>query len=143
PSTIYIGASCGAYKSVNGGSTWTYAGGGLPFTFGPRVTRLAISRSNPATLYALIENITIYKSTSSGGNWFPLNAPLVGIPVTSQLPLPLVVAPDNPDSVYVGSRASGIFKSRDGGATWNTINTGLSARDIRAISVGPNSPEKI
>jgi hypothetical protein len=143
PTTVYFGASCGVYKSINGGATWTFAGNGLPPIFGQRITRIAISPSNPATLFALVNNASMFKTTNSGGNWVQLNAPAIGAPQTSLLPLPLTVAPDNAEVVYAGSRGSGIFRSNDGGASWNPVNNGLEAIDIRAILIDPNSPERI
>ena len=41
----------------------------------------------------------------------------------------------NPEVVYTGSRGLGILRSNDGGATWDTVNNGLSARDIRALVI--------
>jgi uncharacterized protein (TIGR03437 family) len=136
PSTIYIGATQGVYKSVNGGATWVFAGNGVG-----TIIRIAISRSNPARLYAIGNNSMIYKSINAGASWSPLDTPAIGI--FSSLPWPLVVAPDNPDVVYVGSRSFGIFRSNDGGATWNTVNNGLNASDIRALAIDHNSPGRI
>ena len=142
PATIYVGSEQGIYKSVNGGATWTFAGSGLPIFSGQIMNRIAISRSSPATLYALTNNGTIFKSINAGGSWAQPNGQPIG-PQFSQLPLPLVVAPDNPEVVYVGSQNSGIFRSNDGGATWNTVNNGLNARNIRAIVIDPNAPERV
>src|SRR5262245_55643035 len=106
------------------------------------MNRIAISHSSPATLYALTNSGTVFKSIDAGGSWVQLNSQPIA-PQFLQLPLPLVVAPDNPEVVYLGSQSSGIFKSNDGGATWNTVNNGLNARDIRAIVIDPNAPERV
>jgi uncharacterized protein (TIGR03437 family) len=137
PTTIYIGASRGIYKSVNGGATWAFAGNGLPFV---NFVRIAISRSNPATLYAIGNNAAMFKSINAGANWFALSTPSLGV---LSFPWPLVVAPDNPDVVYVGSRNFGIFRSNDGGATWNRVNNGLNASDIRALVIDHSSPGRV
>jgi len=143
PSTVYVGPLSGIYKSVNGGATWTFAGNGIPIFSITRITRIAISPSNPGTLYAISNNTSIYKSIDAGGNWVQLNTPAIGTPAISALPLPLAVSPDNPEVVYTGSRGLGILRSNDGGATWDTVNNGLSARDIRALVIAPNAPGKI
>ncbi|MCI0664148.1 MAG: FG-GAP-like repeat-containing protein, partial [Acidobacteria bacterium] len=135
PTTIYLGSSRGVYKSIDGGATWAFTGNGSP------TIRIAISGSNPATLYALGTNAIIFKSINAGANWVSLSTPAIGI--FSSFPWPLVVSPVDPDVVYVGSRSMGIFRSNDGGATWNTINNGLSASDIRALAIDTNSPEKL
>src|SRR5262249_45434256 len=41
------------------------------------------------------------------------------------------------------SRGLGILRSNDGGTTWNIINNGLGAKDIRALAIDSNSPEKV
>jgi len=143
PSTVYVGPLRGIYKSLNGGATWTFAGAGLPIIGITRITRIAISPSNPGTLYAMSNNTSIYKTINAGGNWVQLNTPAIGVPANSALPLPLAVSPDNPEVVYTGSRGLGIFRSNDGGATWNTVNNGLSARDVRALVIDSNAPGKV
>jgi photosystem II stability/assembly factor-like uncharacterized protein len=87
--------------------------------------------------------VSIYKTSDAGGNWVQLNTPAIGTPAISALPLPLVVSPDNPEIVYSGSRGSGILRSSDSGATWDTVNNGLSAREIRALVIDPHAPGKI
>jgi uncharacterized protein (TIGR03437 family) len=149
PATVYIGTSQGVYKSIDGGVSWAFAGSGLPIFFPPsgapvRIVRIAISRSSPTTLYALADNATIFRTNNAGSSWFQLNTPVIGPPTISAfLFLPLAVAPDNSDIVYVGSRSVGLFRSVDGGINWNTINNGLNGREIRAIAIDSNSPEKV
>jgi uncharacterized protein (TIGR03437 family) len=148
PATVYVGSSQGIYKSVDRGTSWTFAGIGLPISSPPatpvRIARIAISRGNPAIIYALADNARIFRTIDGGAFWFPLNTPGIGPPTISQsLYLPLVAAPDNSEAVYVGSRSSGLFKSNDGGTTWNTINNGLHGREIRAIVFDPNSPGRV
>src|SRR5262245_61049018 len=144
PATVYVGSSRGIYKSVNGGATWTFAGAGIPlFSAAARITRIAISPSNPGTLYAMANNASIYKTIDAGANWVQLITPAIGTPAISALPLPLAVSPDNPEVVYTGSRGLGILRSNDGGETWDTVNNGLSARDIRALVIDSNAPGKV
>jgi photosystem II stability/assembly factor-like uncharacterized protein len=142
PATVYAGAgSDSIYKSLDGGATWAFSGAGI-LDF-PIINRIAISRSNPATLYAMGEDQAIFKSTNAGANWVRLDTPEIWDPLNSSLPLPLVVSPDNPEVVYAGSRGIGMLRSDDGGTTWNIINNGLGPRDVRAIAIDSNSPEKV
>jgi len=143
PTTVYVGPLSGIYKSVNGGATWTFAGAGIPIPGITRITRIAISPSNPGTLYAMSNNTSIYKTIDAGGNWVKLNTPAIGTPAISALPLPLAVSPDNPEVVSTGSRGLGILRSNDGGATWNSVNNGLGARDIRGLVIDSNAPGKV
>ncbi|MCI0663511.1 MAG: FG-GAP-like repeat-containing protein, partial [Acidobacteria bacterium] len=145
PGTVYIGVTNGVYKSINGGATWSFAGNGLPISFPPslpvKIVGISISPSNPATIYAVADIATIFKTTNAGASWFQLNTPEIGPPII--LRVPLVVAFDNPQVVYVGSRNSGLFRSDDGGINWNTINNGMHAKDTRALAIDPNSPGRI
>jgi uncharacterized repeat protein (TIGR01451 family) len=144
PATVYLGLSQWIYKSVDRGATWTLASDGLP-TFIPaiRIIRITISRSNPASIYALGDNGTIFRTTNAAAFWSQLNAPAIGPTAISQSPLPLAMAPDNSEAVYVGSRSFGIFRSNDGGTTWSTINNGLHGREIRAIIFDSSSPGRV
>jgi len=58
------GPGSGAYKSTDGGASWTLLGNGLPS--GANVGRigLAIARSNPKVVYALVDNYAPLASTS-------------------------------------------------------------------------------
>jgi uncharacterized repeat protein (TIGR01451 family) len=136
PAIVYIGASQGIYKSIDGGANWSFAGNILQ----GRIVGIAISRSNPATIYAISNNSTLYKSVNAGADWSPLPALAIGI---SSFPWPLVVSSDDPDVVYIGSQNSGIFKSTDGGATWNTVNNGLHSSNIRALAIDHDSSGRI
>jgi uncharacterized repeat protein (TIGR01451 family) len=141
PATVYLSSSQWIYKSIDRGATWTIASNGLPnFTPAIRFIRIAISRSNPATIYVLDETGILFKTTTAAASWSSVLGPAVGPSAISQPPLPLAVAPDNSDVVYVGSRSSGLFRSNNGGITWNTINNGLHGREIRAVACDPNSP---
>ncbi len=61
------GPESGIYKTVDGGRTWTRLEGGLPA--GPHVGRigLAVSRSNPAVVYALLDNQEAKTAGLTGG----------------------------------------------------------------------------
>jgi hypothetical protein len=50
------GAGSGAHKSTDGGATWKALSNGLPS--GPHIGRigLAVARSNPKVVYALVDN---------------------------------------------------------------------------------------
>ncbi len=82
---IASGEGSGIYKSTDGGSTWKKLAGGLPI--GKYVGRfgIAVSASNSAVVYALLDNRTpdtsgrgvtggeVYRSDDKGNSWEKVN----------------------------------------------------------------------
>ena len=76
PWTIISGArEGGVFKSIDGGDSWTELGGGLPTGAGDLFGKidLAVARSAPETVYALIEapdpEDGLYRSDDGGRSW--------------------------------------------------------------------------
>ena len=134
------GPGSGAYKSTDGGATWTLLGNGLPS--GANVGRIgfAIARSNPRVVYALVDNYAppsappaggrgrggaqapdriggeVYRSDDAGSSWRKVNAE----PVATGWDFCLIqVAPDNEDVVYLPNNR--FMVSGNGGRTYRQI----------------------
>ena len=124
-------AKCDANKSVGG--TWTEVG---PLDFGDnagavtlgsgRLNTIAFHPTDADIIYVGAPNGGVWKTTDHGDNWTNLNfddKPTMSISA-------IIVDPDNPDNIWVGTGdrdagigiAMGVYKSTDGGATWNTAN---------------------
>lgn len=115
----------GIYHSTDGGVTWKASGGtapgALPTTNVGRI-EIAMAPSEPATLYAQIQDISnngllgIFKTTDGGNNWNKLtvNATLWGTQLWYDNTLR--VHPTNPNIVWSG--ALQIYRSLNGGLTW-------------------------
>ena len=121
PWTIISGArEGGIYKSVDGGSTWTKLGGGLPTGLVGKAN-IAVSRAMPDRVYVLIEakpGMGLYRSDDAGATFTLVS----DNPQLSTRPFyytTLNADPTNGDVVYAG--AEGYFKSVDGGRTWRTF----------------------
>ncbi|MEA2176200.1 MAG: hypothetical protein QOD00_3792 [Blastocatellia bacterium] len=132
PANIYLGTDKGLYKSVNGGSAWTFGGTGLPFF--SSVYDLAIDRTNPQTIYAAVFG-SVYKSVNGGANW--------STTMDTQTPMPQIAAlaidPANSSIIYAGTKGGGVLKSTDAGATWNPSNTGLAAFNINTLAISASN----
>jgi photosystem II stability/assembly factor-like uncharacterized protein len=93
------------------GKTWTTLGNFNRFIFG-----IAPGKAGLIYLYEQ-RNGKLRKSTDFGANWA----------VVGTAPIPeakvLVVSPDNPDKLWLGS--NGIYVSKDGGLTWEERSRGL------------------
>ena len=95
------GPGGGIYKSTDGGSTWKQLTDGLPKS-GIGRTGLAVSRTNPRRVYAVVDCLVPEPSTGS--------APPPAMPPTR---------PGGPNSP---PQQGGFFRSDDGGASWTRLS---------------------
>jgi photosystem II stability/assembly factor-like uncharacterized protein len=153
PATLYAGigdtsesALNGLIKSTDGGATWTDSGLG-----GSNVTVLAIDSADSSILYASTAGFNseprgfrgLFKSTDSGTSWSAINTGLEGLIDTRSRISALVISPDNPNVVYLGSEGGGVFRSADSGSTWNPFNGGLANLDVRVLALVPSDPKTL
>jgi photosystem II stability/assembly factor-like uncharacterized protein len=98
-----------------------------------RIWQIEQHPSEPDTLFAGVEDASLFVSRDRGGswqeltgltrtegrkNWFPGGG---GLCLHT-----ILVEPKNPQNLYVGISAVGVFRSRDGGVTWTNHNHSLS-----------------
>jgi photosystem II stability/assembly factor-like uncharacterized protein len=148
------GRGSGIWKSTDGGSTWKrLEGNGLPAKpFGK--VGLAIARSNPNRVYALIETSDgvplpgfeaergeLWRSDDAGANWqvVSYDRQLAG---RTQYYSRMVVAPDNADEAYFV--AGNFSKSLDGGAsTIDVAFPGVPGWDHHDIWIDPGNGNRM
>ena len=128
----------GAFKSSDGGQSWTAAGSGLPPAI---IAALAIDPANPAVVYAAVHETTqnsgVFKTTDGGQSWAAANSGLPNASVTA-----LAIHSFDSATVYAATEA-GIYKTIDGGIGWTEANTRLTAAWIRTLAVDPSNPARI
>jgi photosystem II stability/assembly factor-like uncharacterized protein len=113
-----------------------YDGTQHPWEF-KRVWHLEPSLTDPATVYAGVEDAGLFLSTDGGENWREL-AGLRGHgtgpnwqPGAGGMCLhSIILDPSNPERIYIAISAAGAFRTDDGGATWRPINKGLYSKYI-------------
>ncbi len=101
----------------------------------------------PNVFYIGVNNGGVWKTTDYGRTWFPIfdDQPTGSVG-------DVVVAPSNPDIIYVGSGeglqrpdlsvGDGVYKSNDAGKTW--INTGLKdAQQIGGLAIDPTNENRV
>ncbi len=134
------GPGSGIYKSTDGGDTWQELTNGIPAGDKGRIG-LAIARSNPQVLYAVIEHAEeggVYRSSDGGASWEKVN---------DLNPRPMYyshiyVDPNNENRVYL--LAVNFYKSEDGGRTFRqmptrpTYDVGIHS-DYHALWIDPNN----
>jgi photosystem II stability/assembly factor-like uncharacterized protein len=133
------GAGSGLYKSTDSGETWERMKEGLPEEMGKMA--IAVSRSNPEKVYALIESDSnkeargLYVSTNAGKSWSQVtNEPR--LVQRAWYYIELFVDPKNENTIYVLSAPA--LRSRDGGKTWETLSG--THGDYHDLWINPDNP---
>ncbi len=126
PDTIYTGAVSGAvYQSTDGGVTWTDRSAGLPTR---SCTRVVADPINPQVVYATFSGYAVatdpqpghvFMSSNGGGSWNDISGNLPNLPVDD-----LVVDPDLPNTLYIGTDA-GVMGTGNSGGVWVPLGTGF------------------
>jgi photosystem II stability/assembly factor-like uncharacterized protein len=138
PTTLYAGTydGQGAFKSIDGGSTWSAIGSGLE---GRLVKTLLIDPSTPSTVYGGVEpafepggnsNPLVYKTWNAGARWSASGTGLTAISVVA-----LAANFVSPTRLYLGSGDGSLFRTDDAGASW----TLLPRLEARSLAVDPTS----
>ncbi|HLB09680.1 MAG TPA: hypothetical protein VK617_09095 [Gemmatimonadaceae bacterium] len=120
------GVGSALWKSTDAGKTWTKVeGGGFPETMKGRIN-VAISRSNPSTVYALVEADSIRGATHA-----------VRAPASDS-------AGEKTKAAVKKRLLSGLYRSEDAGKTWRWMND----VDVRPfyysqVRVDPKLPNRV
>ena len=125
PWTVISGArEGGIYKTTDGGDTWQHLTNGLPNGLRGK-SSVSVSRSNPNTVYALIEapgdENGVYRSDDGGATWRQTSGDAGGILNRPFYYTYIDVDPQNPEKVWINNE--GFFLSMDGGRTWERRST--------------------
>ena len=129
----------GIYKSTNGGDTWHKLSTGLPNDLIGKID-LDIARSNPRTVYAMIEapgaEGGLYKSADAGASWALVSSDqrLRSRPFYFNY---VDVHPKDENEVWVSDLR--LWKSTDGGRAWHAVET--PHVDNHGIWFNPDHPE--
>src|SRR6202142_1214715 len=113
-----------------------YDGTQKPWEF-KRVWHLEPSPSDPDTVYAGVEDAALFRSTDGGKSWRELSG-LRGHgtgpqwqPGAGGMCLhTIILAPGDPQGLFIAISSAGAFRTDDGGATWKPINRGLRGQHI-------------
>ena len=139
PSCVYVATyGYGVLRSLDGGETWHDFSDGLYY---PLLEALAITGASPPTLLtgslgSGISTATATTGPSDTGSW--QTAAVYGGEMTS-----IAVHPDDPQTVYVGTRDAGVFKSTDGGVSWTPARNGLIFVPIRTLVADPSNGQVV
>lgn len=135
------GPDDGLFKSTDGGRHWTkLTGHGLPAGITGRIA-VAIARSNPKVVYAIIEakGGILWRSADGGATWKMTSSDTL----VDQRPFYFThidVDPRNANHVYAVSEM--LAESKDGGTKFKEIASDVHV-DYHAIWIAPNDPKRI
>jgi photosystem II stability/assembly factor-like uncharacterized protein len=134
PRTVYLGISrseqsgnltSGVYKSTDGGASWSLL---MPTPYNPNQTtdvRVGLTPASAQRIYTYIGgsdgsgfNVRVMMSTDAGATW--TNRGSAGVdPGQFGYNTYISVDPNNPDTLFVGSRD--LYRSTDAGVTWTNL----------------------
>jgi photosystem II stability/assembly factor-like uncharacterized protein len=158
PQRLYASASGGwfgqvVHRSDDGGTSWEpvgnkfsyegdpgthlyYDGTPRPFEF-KRVWHFEPSLTDADTVYAGVEDASMFRSTDGGQEWEELSslrqhrtAPQWQPGAGGMCLHTILLDPSNADRIYAAISAAGAFRSDDAGASWTPINQGLRSEGI-------------
>ncbi len=133
------GPGSGLYKSTDSGETWERLKDGLPEELGKM--SIAVSRSNPEKVYALIESDSdkeaggLFVSENSGKKWSRITNDH-RLVQRAWYYIELFIDPKNEDTIYVLSAPA--LRSTDAGKTWESLSG--THGDFHDLWINPNDP---
>lgn len=133
------GPGSGLYKSTDSGDTWERMKDGLPEEMGKMA--IAVSRSNPEKVYALIESDSnkdargLYVSNNAGKSWSQVTSE-PRLVQRAWYYIELFIDPRNENTIYVLSAPA--LRSIDGGKTWDTLSG--THGDFHDLWINPDNP---
>jgi photosystem II stability/assembly factor-like uncharacterized protein len=118
PHRLYVGTiGEGLFRSLDGGQTFSRACDGMFVEC--HVRALAVHPREPQTLY-LGSELGLFRSTDGASNWTQVESPVDGLQVWS-----ILISPQNPDVIFVGTCPSRLFITHDAGRTWSEPAVGF------------------
>ena len=119
-----------------GQNTWTHMG-----PEGGETSVLVIDPGNPQIMYAGLASANgyIYRSTDSGASWTSIRNGLDQLGVIHSL----VIDPQTPATIFMGTENRGVFKSIDRGNSWVSVSSWSYPTQVRALAIDPKTPTTI
>ena len=132
PDTVYAGGyespGSAIYRTLNGGTSWTRLTTTVMTGY---VYSMAVSPANPSIIFAATGG-GIYRSTDFGLTWVRVSTTIGGCK-------DVLIAPNNPNWIWVATSSQGIYQSTDGGTTWTAMNAGLDDLCVNKLAINPGN----
>lgn len=149
-STLFAATDNGAYRSTNGGQSWS------PVLTGDQANRpqvafddvtapsgvltpwVAVCPANPNIVYLTQWGGGVYRSADGGATWQTRNGGLGDLWIYA-----LEVSRTNCEVVVAATNEHGVWKTADGGVSWAPHNSGLGNQATRAIAIAPGNSNRL
>ena len=136
-------------RSTDGGYTWNDVFeiqsternevGFVNFARAPSNDEVIYGVSTPRNPERNIQSYGVARSMDGGLHWELKNN---GLPDDLNVNT-VIVHPQNPLEVWVGTVNNGVYKSIDGGEEWEKSSSGIHASNVRSLAVDPSNPERL
>ncbi|MCL5734687.1 MAG: hypothetical protein M1274_03710 [Actinobacteria bacterium] len=130
----FAATAAGAFRSEDGGRSWSPCGRGLTTPF---IETVAVSPSfaRDHTIFLGARDGTVLRSTDGGERWVSLGwlgerSPVIALAVSPQY--------SEDGTIIAGTFEDGVFRSRDRGATWASSSFGLLDLSVIALAISPS-----
>jgi photosystem II stability/assembly factor-like uncharacterized protein len=135
PRLVLAATPVGFYRSLDGGLSWTSAGGMLD---GAEPHRLLILPTDDRVAFTATSR-GLFRSVDRGANWARHPG---GVPFTDITGL---ASDPQGQMLYASDFATGgVFRSADGGETWRRLSVdGLITERVWTLAVDPRSPSRV
>lgn len=131
PDAIWV-SNWNVYSSTNHGADWTRV------SVGQGAVSIDAHPDHPLEIYTGDFTHGVFKSVDGGHSWQSANDGLAGLN-----PSAVVVAPDDPETVYAKVDIS-LIKSEDGGQTWRSLDFGQGGfPDRTKLAIDPFQPGRL
>jgi photosystem II stability/assembly factor-like uncharacterized protein len=130
---VFASACSGIYHSRDGATNWEKYKG-IPFTS----RRTHIIYPHPTNNQTIYSGTTegLWKTTDGGQNWRLLTSLRTVINA-------IIIHPDQPEKVYIGTKAGGVLVSDNGGDSFRATNEGFVNRQIATLVTDLQQKQRI
>ena len=110
----------GVWSSPDGGVSWDRRWKNWPGPGENEVRAFGVDPNNTHRIFSG-SDVGIYLSDDNGLSWQKLASPMDGMQIWS-----IAIHPEDPDTIFVGTKPPAVFRSKDGGSSWENLSVDIA-----------------